>query len=177
MNPRELLRELMRRSGDNPNSLAAALNQRTKQPQIYKFLEGIAKEPKRSTLLPVAQHYGVDIEAFYSEAVAAKVMENLKAGKPLNDSNVDISYTVKEPDGTYKVTLIQVKTAVQQIADHLESIDGYDRATAISLLTTLANSPDQHDIVAAGLTRLKPEARGAPATKQQAPAKNSSRAA
>lgn len=35
----------MERSGDNPNSLAAKLNKKPSQPQIYKFLEGIANEP------------------------------------------------------------------------------------------------------------------------------------
>lgn len=64
----------MRRSGDNPNSLAAKLNNRTKQPQIYKFLEGISKEPRRSTLQPVADYYKVNVEAFYSPKVADRYL-------------------------------------------------------------------------------------------------------
>lgn len=71
----------MERDGDNPNSLAAKLNQKTKQPQIYKFLEGIAREPRRSTLQPVADHYGISVEAFYDPKLAASVLANLGLGK------------------------------------------------------------------------------------------------
>lgn len=47
----------MERSGDNPNSLAAKLNKKPSQPQIYKFLEGIANEPRRATLHPTFQPF------------------------------------------------------------------------------------------------------------------------
>lgn len=80
MGPKELLLELMRRSGDNPNSLAAKLNQKTKQPQIYKFLEGVAKEPRRSTLQPVADFYGISIEAFYDPVLAHSMLKELQSG-------------------------------------------------------------------------------------------------
>jgi len=66
-------------------------------------------------------------------------------------------------------TVITVDVAVQKLAQHLESLEGYDKPTAISLLTTLANSPGMHDVVAAGLKALKPEARSNP-SKQPQPA-------
>lgn len=78
MKPAELLRLLMSRSGDTPTSLAAKVHQRTKQPQIYKYLMGIAREPRRSTLQPVADFYGIPIEALYSEKEAAKVGQQLE---------------------------------------------------------------------------------------------------
>lgn len=78
MKPVELLAELMRRSGDNPNSLASKLKKKTTQPQIYKFLEGISKEPRRSTLQPVADFYSVDIEAFYSEKACLEAWDSLQ---------------------------------------------------------------------------------------------------
>lgn len=80
MTPQDLLRELMRRSGDNPNSLSNKVNGRTKQPQIYKFLEGISKEPKRSTLEPIADFYGVPVEAFYDASLAQQTFDLLIVG-------------------------------------------------------------------------------------------------
>ena len=83
MNTRALLKALMERSGDNPNSLAAKLNQATKQPQIHRFITGEAKEPRRSTLQPVADHYKVNIEAFYDDELARELLDMIEQGKPL----------------------------------------------------------------------------------------------
>lgn len=77
MKPTELLKRLMNDANDNPNSLAAKLKQRTRQPQIYRFLEGIAREPRRSTLQPVADHYGVPVDAFYDEAAADRAYQRI----------------------------------------------------------------------------------------------------
>jgi hypothetical protein len=75
MNPRELLRALMDSAGLNPNSLSNATRGRTRQPQIHRFLTGEAKEPKRSTLLPVAEYFGIPVEALFSADEARKVAE------------------------------------------------------------------------------------------------------
>jgi hypothetical protein len=80
MNPQDLLRELMRRSGDNSNSLSNKVKGRTKQPQIYKFLEGISKEPKRSTLEPIAEFYGIPVEAFYDVSLSRQTYDLLVHG-------------------------------------------------------------------------------------------------
>jgi len=78
MEPRDLLTALMTRDGDNPNSLSVKLKGRIKQPQIYKFITGAAREPRRSTLQPLAEHYDIPIEAFYDAAVAATVAKRLR---------------------------------------------------------------------------------------------------
>lgn len=70
MEPRAFLRALMARDGDNTHSLSVRLKGRITQPQVYKYLSGTAKEPRRSTLQPLAEHYGVAIEAFYDQAMA-----------------------------------------------------------------------------------------------------------
>jgi len=70
-------------------------------------------------------------------------------------------------------TVITLESAVARIAQHLESVDTYNTATAISLFSTLANDPGMHEIVAAGLKTLKPEARTT--TKQSAPAQETGR--
>lgn len=77
MEPRDLLRKLMTRDGLNPNSLAKRTNGRTKQPQIFRFLSGEAKEPKRSTLEPVAEVFGIEVDALFDRRVAAQVAKRL----------------------------------------------------------------------------------------------------
>lgn len=77
--------------------------------------------------------------------------------------NVLNNVNAQEPSGAYRFVSLDI--AVACIAKHLDETTGYDKPTAISLLTTLANSPDLHNIVAEGLKRLKPDARGDPAHK------------
>lgn len=79
MKPRELLRALMARDGDNPNSLARKLRGKVTQPQIHKFIAGTAKEPRRTTLQPLADHFDVPIEAFYDEVAADAAARRLLA--------------------------------------------------------------------------------------------------
>lgn len=74
--------------------------------------------------------------------------------------------------------VVSIESAVEGIANHLNSLDGYNVSTVISLLTTLANEPEMHQVVAAGLKSLKPDVRGDP-SKHRSPAQqtHSSRAA
>lgn len=72
MEPKELLQRLMDERGLNPNSLAAATKHKTTQPQVYRFLNGLVKEPKRSTWEPVAQLFRVPVEAFFDPAAAER---------------------------------------------------------------------------------------------------------
>lgn len=70
MNPRELLRSLMEKEGLNPNRLSSMTKGATKQPQIHRFVTGESKEPKRSTLEPVAKVFGISVEAFFDSKAA-----------------------------------------------------------------------------------------------------------
>ena len=82
MDPRDFLQRLIDERGLNPNSLAAATKNKTKQPQIFRFLKGTAKEPKRSTWEPVAQFFRVPVEAFFDGRVAAKAWSDHLAELP-----------------------------------------------------------------------------------------------
>lgn len=99
MKPRELLQLLMDRHGDNPNSLS----QKTKvpQPTIYRFITGTAKEPRRSTLEPIAKHYGIAVEALFDERVATGVADTVLGKKEATQTNV-----APGPDIRGKVPLI-----------------------------------------------------------------------
>lgn len=108
MEPRKLLKELMRRSGDNSNSLAVKLRGQTTQPQIYKIVEGKVREPRRSTLQPIADHYGVPVDAFYIEELAQAEFDKL-SGQPFPQTAKVVNET---PD---------VKTVVLPQADQTKN--------------------------------------------------------
>ncbi|MDX3877631.1 MAG: hypothetical protein QHC81_03995 [Achromobacter sp.] len=84
MNARDLLKFLMSRAGDNPNSLAAKA--KVPQPTLYRFLSGTAKEPRLSTFEPVAKHYGIPVEAFFSEAVRNEVASKLSLRQGIEEA-------------------------------------------------------------------------------------------
>ena len=78
MEPRELLQLLMDRDELNSSSLAVRINHATTQPQIHKFLSGKAKEPKRSTLAPIAMHFRIPLDALYDSATAEEIAKQKK---------------------------------------------------------------------------------------------------
>lgn len=88
MEPRDLLRALMAQRDDNPNSLATKLKGRVTQPQIHKYLTGTSKEPRRSTLQPLAEYFDVPIEAFYSSVIATETAKRLRLGEPIGGIRV-----------------------------------------------------------------------------------------
>lgn len=74
MEPRQLLKALMKQAGDTPSSLARALkHEKATQPQIHKFAEGVVREPRRAMLAPIADHYGVPLDAFYDTDIAEQI--------------------------------------------------------------------------------------------------------
>jgi hypothetical protein len=81
MNTRLLLARLMEASKDNPHSLSRRLGGASKQPQIYKFIKGLTADPRRKTLEPVADFYGVSVEAFFNEAIASELLQQLESGR------------------------------------------------------------------------------------------------
>ena len=100
MNPRELLKLLMATAHDNPNSLS----QKTKvpQPTIFRFISGEAREPRRSTLAPIAKHYGVPIEALFDAKEAAQAAAKIMSGANGYVLSVEGSATFAEPPISYR---------------------------------------------------------------------------
>lgn len=97
MEPRALLAALMARNGENPNSLSAKLNNKVTQPQLHRFVRGTSKEPRRSTLQPVAEHYDVPLDAFYDPTIAEQVARRLR----LDEFATAGSFIVEEPGSDY----------------------------------------------------------------------------
>lgn len=155
MEPRLFLQALMNRGGDNPHSLANRLGQKTKQPQLFRFLSGVAKEPRRSTLEPVAAFYGVSVEAFYDPELADTAMKNLEAGMPL----------MQAPSKPPAHNTEQSSGPVAQLANALRAMDAPARERAAVLLQGLARDPDGPWVAWLGelLTNPAPAPRKAPA--------------
>lgn len=78
MDPRTMLQQMMTSLNYNSNSLAKATRNKTKQPQIYRYLNGEAKEPKRSTWKPVAALLEIPVDAFFDEKVADAAWEDFQ---------------------------------------------------------------------------------------------------
>jgi transcriptional regulator with XRE-family HTH domain len=52
---------------------AVAREARGSQPQLYKYVNGISKEPKRDTLAPFARYLKVPLDAFYNPELAQQI--------------------------------------------------------------------------------------------------------
>jgi len=65
-----LFQKLLDRSGLNAHSLSKKLENSSLQSGYQRFLERRIKEPKRNTLQPAADFFGVSVEAFYSPELA-----------------------------------------------------------------------------------------------------------
>lgn len=160
MNTRTLLGRLMAIYGDNPNSLAMKLQAKgVKQPQIYKFHTGQTKEPRRSTLTPVADFYKVPIEAFFNEELAGELLAKLESGwlpKPQWRTAAPLQpqvATVQEPSPPVPSTCtVSIEQAFEALAMHLAHLDATSRKQAAFQLASLADSPADHAKLAALFT-------------------------
>lgn len=73
MKPFELVRGLMLQADLGPLPLAKKLNKPQLQPQIHRFINGDVAEPRRATALPIAEFFGIPVEALYDEKIATKI--------------------------------------------------------------------------------------------------------
>jgi transcriptional regulator with XRE-family HTH domain len=73
MDGKELLKHLMREAGENPNSIANKLKKRSLQSQIQRFIDGATKEPRVSTLQPVADFFQIPVQALFVEEIAHEI--------------------------------------------------------------------------------------------------------
>lgn len=101
MDPRHLLQWLLDAHNLRATGLANRLKESgkyekpTTQPQISKFLNGVALEPKRETLAPVADYFKIPLESLYDSGLAESVSQKLKAGVKLSLAATDQSNVVE----------------------------------------------------------------------------------
>lgn len=130
MQPRELLAKLIERDGTNPTALSRITG--TKQPQIHRYLQGLVREPKRSTMEPLAKHFSIPVDALLDTLAATKTAAELGLlDKP--------AHHVSEPLRTYQVG-VSTPLLVRQLAERIEAMAPQDQAALGALLDTLAKS-------------------------------------
>lgn len=129
MDPKDLLRELMARSKDTPSSLSRKVKNATKQPQIYRFLEGVAKEPRRTTLQPLADYYRINVEAFYNPVIAAQVMQQLHGEPPAPEALPAAPEKHQEAVGQLSPAAMRLGLLFDLLSDGLDGPAAYQTAT------------------------------------------------
>ena len=151
----ELLKSLMDAAGDNAHAVATSLKKQSLQSYIWKFVNGKAKEPKRSSLQPLADRYRVPVDAFYDPALA----ERIAVERGLRVARSGQATPSAKPPSDTRPEPGQVKEALRILAAVLQPLDKPKRSVVASLLSLLANEPDQLEVVAESLAALLPVAR------------------
>lgn len=147
MDPRDLLRELMKAEGENPNSLAKKL--KMQQSTLHRFMSGEAKEPRRSSLSPVAEHFGIPIDALFDEKIADAVFrERFRPGAatPLAKT---ATHQVQDAPRPHTTT-----DPIRQLGRNLEAVDSLTREAIEPLLQRLARDPGAAEPIAVRIGAL-----------------------
>jgi hypothetical protein len=95
MESRRLLQALMDKEGVNPTSLARKIGDPSLQSTIHRFLSRKTSRPKPETLQPVAEHYRIDVAAFYSEKAAHEAAEAMGLS---GDGDTSTTIALRRPD-------------------------------------------------------------------------------
>lgn len=147
MDPRDLLRELMSTEGENPNSLAKKL--KMQQSTLHRFISGEAKEPRRSSLSPVARHFAIPIDALFDEKIADAVFrERFQRGAAASVATV-ATHQVKDAPRPYTTTDL-----IRQLGRNLEAVDSLTREAIEPLLQRLARDPGAAEPIAVRIGAL-----------------------
>lgn len=156
MRGRDLLKLLLIHHRMNPNQLATALHGKVGQPQIHKFLKGDAKEPRRTTLAPIAAYFRAPLDAFYDESVAwdyALSQGLLPASSPLTDGKEAQPTTsgttvntpeIEAPPPTYLPAAARppLRTALRVLREAIAPETPGVRRSVIAILGDLAERAD-----------------------------------
>lgn len=128
MNGRDLLQALVKASRKKLGTICREA--RASQPQIYRFLKGETKEPKRDTLLPIARYFGIDVEAFSNPELAKMVAVDRGFlsgpaetaiimsinGKPLRMKALQVAEKLSEMDETrYEAMCAMILAAIDAL--------------------------------------------------------------
>lgn len=145
MDGRTLLSALMARDGDNPSSLAKKMGKDgPSQPQIHKFLTGKAKEPRRPTLMPLAEHYGISVEAFYDPDIAEQTAKAHGLGIGLVRPSLVNGIAPRAASPKVPANSDEV---VRQLARLLGEVNLTARRGVMVFLASLVDEPDNVDEV------------------------------
>lgn len=83
MEPKNLYALLLQSKNLTTNALAEKLGGKVEQSQLNRFETGKTKEPRRSTLQPVADYFGIPVDLFYNQQALDLLAAQMKDGKTL----------------------------------------------------------------------------------------------
>lgn len=131
MNGPELLKALLAAAGDNPYRVATRLKNPPLQSYASKFIAGKVKEPRRDSLRPLAEYYGVPLEAFYDADLADQVAaeRNLAPG------------AARRTRAESSAPTSELANALGVLSAALRDVDKSTRIAAAPLLAAMATDP------------------------------------
>lgn len=143
----ENLAALMERSGDNPHSLARKVKARygtsPSQPTLARILDGTSREPRRSSLQPVADYYGVSVDTLFDEDLTRKG-EGAPAETPSTAVSLSIPVTnawgsmgLGAPQPEHEVIVSGVTVSMDWVRNSLPRIS---HPSKLSVLTAFGRS-------------------------------------
>ena len=118
MKGRDLLAALISSAGLTPNAVAAKA--KGSQPQLHRFLSGESREPRRSTLAPFARFFGIPVDAFYNEGLAADIARERGLGAAGSPPPAHVRPFDGEPgvfDGVSRPSAVPVTGLIQGTED------------------------------------------------------------
>ena len=126
MDGSELLKALMDRDGLNSNSLAVKLRNKSMQSHVYRYLKGIAKQPKLETLRPIAEHFDVPVAAFYDPELAEQVAidHGLIEGAAPAQKSPTTEKTLSPPDA-FDAALEVIAKALTEVDEEARALVGH----------------------------------------------------
>lgn len=153
MEPRHLLQWLIDRDGLNSSSLARQIkgsgvsDRPTSQPQIHKFLCGVALEPKRATLQPVADYFRIPLDAFYNGEIAERVLSDLKSSQLGKTQASPTPAAPGAPVNQFSTAQdrrrpLPLTELLAQLGVLLDAVDGPTRKNAGRMLNSYACEPE-----------------------------------
>lgn len=125
MKTQELIAELVRRGGGEL-PVAKAMRKPTFQSTLHRLVNGDTTNLRRPTAQRIADHFGLPIETFYSERLAAQALEEL-LGKPLDSP---------PPKSTLVTEL------VDKLAVLMDALGSMERELIAQRFAVLAQAPD-----------------------------------
>lgn len=113
----ENLKRLMDEHGDNPHSLGKAIN--VPQPNIFRIIEGIVKDPRRSTLEPIAKHYGITVDELVTGTKSRSASLDAHS-VPLINAYGSMGQGNEQPD--HEVVIDSLRVSKHWVDTHLTQI-------------------------------------------------------
>jgi hypothetical protein len=127
MSPKEIIKQLIEARGETTTSVVSKTKPKMVQSTLHRYLESSTKEPRRSTMQPLADFLGVPVEAFFDASIAAKFA-------PAGSVVAQTPSETQSAPGVYQIHPLSVDTLLEQLGICLAALPaGMRRAVADNL--------------------------------------------